>query len=66
MKESVTTELLAGACGLDGDELTHQLLLENQRLLQRNEELRRANARGLWFWMFCMVAWLTSLLLIAK
>lgn len=57
----VTEEANAGACGLDGAELTHSLLLENQELLAENARLKRNNIRSFWFWLLTTGVYLALL-----
>jgi hypothetical protein len=61
MTKSVTQETVAGACGLDGEELTHELLLENQRLLVEVKDLRRQNEVGFWVWIVTFAAFIVAL-----
>lgn len=42
---SITQEHLSGASSIDGDELTHQLLLENQALLEKLAGRKSARKR---------------------
>ncbi|MEQ6329180.1 hypothetical protein VLF92_12755 [Pseudomonas chengduensis] len=50
----VTTEVHAGACALDGEQLTAELLRENLELLERTEKanMRAAGLRRQCGWLF--------------
>lgn len=62
-ESSVTKEYLAGAYGLDGEDLTLALLHENETLILRNIEYRRQNSIGYWVWMGTLAALILSLLI---
>lgn len=63
--ESVTAETTAGACSLDGEELTLALLHENESLMARNINLRRENTKGFWALYLTLIAFIITLLVMA-
>lgn len=62
-ESSVTKEYLAGASGLDGEDLTLALLHENETLILQNADYRRQNSIGYWVWMGTLAALILSLLI---
>jgi hypothetical protein len=65
---SVTEEHLAGACGLDGEELTLALLHENERLLMSNAQYKRQKNAGFWCWLItsCLLIGLLIISLVSR
>lgn len=59
---SVTEEVAARACDLDGEALTLELLHENERLLARNRELRRQNDVGFRLNLVLWIAFVVALI----
>lgn len=57
MKTTVTDEHAAGACGLDGAELTQYLLEENKELRVRLLAQRARNRNNLFGLMALALAW---------